>query len=505
MRVLVAFALFTLTSLPAAESPAIAVTTLTAPAHANTLGAGVTAGPDGTLWLTWLEREGDATALRSSTLAPNATAWSTPATIVRGSDLHPSDADFPALTAGAGSRATVVWSVRHPAPVAAGVAPTGLRGFGYDARFAQTGDGGRTWSPGRPLTRESDAVEFAALATLPDGRVLSTWIDGRGKKQGLAGPQLFARILGSDAPDTLVDPAVCECCHTGLTAFADGTALAVYRGRTEGDVRDIRAARFAGERWAATHPVFHDGWKIAGCPVNGPQVTADGGRALAAWFTAANDQPRVLATLSPEAGERFLAPLQIDAGRTAGRVSVALLHDGAMLVTSVDIDGALWLRRVTPDFTLGETVRLTAPEAGRIKGFPRVALRRDFRGGKTPAELIVALVRDTEPAVLQTLRVTVPEGELLEAERGCDCATAEDDLLGFSIRGRILAADPATQTVRVDHVALPGIFAAGERSFTVSERWPLRGDQVGQPFVGRIRREADGWQLFVLRVLPKAP
>lgn len=505
MRALALPALFATLALPASEPPAITATPIPAPVHANAIGAAVTAGPDGVVWLTWLERTGPATALRVATFDAAAQAWSVPGTIASGPDLFVSGSNFPALTVGANGRATALWSVSNPADPHAPAAAHSHHGAGYHARVAQTADGGRTWSAGAPLTRESDVVEFASLATLADGRVLAAWLDGREKKLGRKVQQLRARIVGSREPDTLVDPSVCDCCHTSLAAFPDGTALLVYRGRTDGDVRDIRAARHGPEGWAAPHPVFDDGWKIAGCPVNGPQVAADGGRVSVAWYTAANDQPRVLVSLSPDAGARFLSPLPLNAGKTAGRVATALLHDGAMLVTSVDADGGLWLRRVTPDFRVTPPVRLTDPAAGRIKGFPRMALQRDFDGGPAPAELIVALVRDTEAGGLQTLRVTVPEGGLLEAERDCDCTNPVDDLLGFSIRGVIVSVPPGGRTVRVSHAAVPGIFAAGEREIAVGPTLKLDAGAAGRPFVGRIRRHQDGWQFFNLRMLLRAP
>jgi len=492
-------------ALRAAEPPAITATPIPAPAHANALGASVTVDPEGTVWLTWLERTGPTTALRFATLAATAGAWSAAGTIASGANWFVDGPDFPALTAGANGRATALWQVRNPTDPHAAPAAPNPDGAGYRAWIAQTSDGGKTWSAGAPLTRESEIVEFASLTTLADGRVLAAWLDGREKKPGRQVRQLFARIIGTSEPDTAIDPSVCDCCHTSLTAFPDGSALLVYRGRTADDVRDIRAARFGGGRWAESHPVFHDGWKTASCPGNGPRIASDGGRVAAAWFTAADDQPRVVASLSPDAGERFLAPLRLSEGKTAGRVAAALLHDGAMIVTSVDADGALWLRRVTPDFVPTPAIRLTGAGPGRVQGFPRVALRRDFLGGTTPAQMVVAWVHGPEPSRLQTMLVTIPEGELVAEERNCDCATAQDELLGFSIRGMIVATRPAASTVRVNHVALPGIFAAGEREFAVNNTIPLSADAAGRPFVGRIRRQDGGWQLFSLRVLPKGP
>ena len=505
MRAVALLALFVMPFLRAAEPPAISATPIPAPVHANALGATVTMSLDGVAWLTWVEQTGTKSALRFATYDATANAWSSASTIASGDHWSVDGPDSPALTVGSAGRATALWSIRNPTePRAAPAAQTSLSD-GHHARVAQTADGGRTWSAGAPLTRESNRVAFASLATLADGRVLAAWLDGRDATPGRPVTQLFARVVGVSGPDTLIDPAVSEGCPTSLATFPDGSALLAYRGRTADEVRDIRAVRFAGGTWQPPHPVFHDGWKIAGDPDSGPQIAIDGGRVAAAWYTATHDAPRVLLSLSPDAGERFLSPLQLNAGPTMGRVAVSILHDGAMLVTSVDDRGELRLRRVSPDFVPAGEVRLTTNETGRIKGPPRAALLRDFLGGKTPAQLIVALVRDTQPTTLQTLLVSVPEGDLLEDERNCDCATAEEGLLGFSIRGVVLAVHPAASTVRVNHAALPGLFAAGEREFAVSKLIPLGADNAGRPFIGRIRRHDGGWQIFSLRVLPTVP
>jgi len=501
MRAVALFALFVMPFLRAAEPPAITATPIPAPVHANARGATVTTSPDGVVWLTWVEQTGTTSALRFATYDATAGAWSAAGTVASGENWSVDGPDSPVLTAGTHGRVTALWSVRNPTAIAA----QPILGPGHHAWVAQSTDGGRTWSAGAPLTRESSRVGFASLATLADGRVLAAWLDGRTSAAGRPATQLFARVVGVSGPDTLIDPVVSEGCPTSLAAFPDGSALLSYRGRTADEVRDVRAVRFAGGGWQPPHPVFHDGWKIAGNSANGPQIAVDGGRVAAAWYTATHDTPRVLLSLSPDAGERFLSPLQLNAGPTTGRVAVSLLHDGAMLVTSVDDRGELRLRRVTPDFTVAGEVRLTTSETGWIKGAPQVALLRDFPGGKTPAQLLVALVRDTQPAVLQTILVSIPEGDLLEDERNCDCAAAEEALLGFSIRGMIVAVQPAASTVRVNHAALPGLFAAGEREFAVSKLIPIGADNTGRPFIGRIRRHEGGWQLFSLRVLPTVP
>lgn len=490
----------------AADGPVISSAEIPPPSQvAGASGPSLAMSPEGVAWLTWLEKTGATTALRFSTFDSAASRWATARTIASGPDWFVNWADFPALTVGPNGHATAVWFVNNPAPAApAASAGHDHHGPGYRAFTSQTRDAGRTWSPPAPLTRESDSVEFVSLATLADGRVLAAWLDGRAKKTGGKEQQLFARIFGAKDPDTLVDASVCDCCQTSLTAFPDGSALLSYRARRAGELRDIHVTRFRGTAWDEPRSLNSDDWRIAGCPVNGPQLASDGGRVAVAWFTAADNDPRTLASFSSDAGGRFLMPLRLTEGKTLGRVATAILHDGAFLVTYVDAEGALWLRRVTPDFAATAPVRLASGEPGRIKGFPRLALLRDYAGGKEPAKLLATFVREGVPG-LTTLSITVPEGELLEAEKNCDCAPSADQLEGFPIRGTILSAEHDAGTLRVLHFEVPGILAEGIREFIVSAETLARSDHPGRQFLGRIEKRSGAWTLIDVRLIAAAP
>lgn len=484
----------------AAEKPAIRFNEIASPAAAKAASASVVAAPDRTIWLTWLEPGREEVALEFAVLDSFGKKWGPPGTIAAGAELYVGEADFPQLAVGPNGHATALWYVKNPpAPETA----HSHHGAGYHALTSSTTDGGRSWSAPTRLSRESDSNEFCAITILADGRVLAAWLDGRAKKDSPANQQLYARIVGAAGPDILIEKQVCDCCHTSLTAFPDGTALLAFRGRSDDEVRDIRVTRFRGAEWDEPRPLNSDDWRIKACPVNGPQLASDGGRVAAAWFTAADNDPRVLASYSPDAGGRFLLPLRLSDTKPLGRVATAVLHDGAMLVTFVDADGALWLRRVTPEFVAADAVRL-AGEKKRIKGFPRIALRRDYDGGKEPALLVAAFAQEDDGGV-RTVVVSVPEGDLLEAEKNCDCAPTADQLRGFPIRGSIVTAQPDAGVMRVKHFEVPGIFAEGTREFRVLPAALPPAAQPGRQFLGRIEQQDGAWWLFDLRLIASAP
>jgi hypothetical protein len=472
-------------------APAIQFEEIVSPAALGAIGASLATAPDGTLWLSWVEpvlpgptgpAAGGARALRFSTLDPVAHKWTAPRTVATGPSLTADPTDFPQLVVTARGEAIALWTDGHGG-----------------ALLSRSADGGARWRAPAAFTRESEEVEKFSLAVLADDRVLIAWLDGRGKKTGGKTQQLYARVLDSPGPDMLVDPSVCDCCPTTLTAFPDGGALLAYRGRTEDEVRDIRTARFRGRKWDEPRPLGADDWHINGCPVNGPQIASDGGRVAAAWFTAANNDPRVLASFSPDAGARFLQPLRIDHGKPTGQVDTLILHDGALLVTWLENDGSLWLRRITPDFTADAPIALAPAGPGRVSGFPRMALVRDYACGRTTAQFVTAFVRETSPATLHTLLVTVPEGQLIEAEKNCDCAPTPEQLLGFAMRGTIAAVASNQGTVRVRHDEVPGVLAAGLHEFSVSPD-VIAAVSTGRQFLGRIERRAGAWRLFDVRL-----
>ncbi|MDO8540145.1 MAG: sialidase family protein [Opitutaceae bacterium] len=487
-----------------APAPVVGIERILTPAGPGSSGASLATAPDGTVWLTWLEPVASptgATALRCSTFDAIAKKWRPATTIAQGANWFVNWADFPALTVGENGAAVAVWYANNPPPRsgAATADSHDHHGPGYRAFINHTSDGGRTWTTGVPLTRESESVEFVSLATLADGRVLATWLDGRSRRAGKP-QQLYARVIGASGADMLVDASVCDCCQTALTPFPDGTALLAYRGRGDQEVRDIRVTRFRGNRWDEPRPLNQDDWRINGCPVNGPQLASDGGRVAVAWFTAADNDPRVLASYSPDAGARFLMPLRLDHTKPSGRVDTLLLRDGAMLVTWLAADGEFWLGRVSPEFTTDDPVLLAKAAADRAGGFPRTALLQDYRGGRTAAQFIAAFTTGGKTTSVDTVLVTVPEGELLATGSNCDCAPTPEQLQGFSMRGTFIAANPPAGTVQVKHYELPGIFAAGTREFKVAPA-TLSTFAPDRQFFGRIEKREGAWWLYDLRFI----
>ena len=143
--------------------------------------------------------------------------------------------------------------------------------------------------------------------------------------------------------------------------------------------------RFEAGRWTKPYALSHDGWKIPGCPVNGPALAAAGLVVAAAWFSMLGEQPAVQVATSHDGGATFSNPVRIDQGDPLGRVDVVLLPRGEALVVWLETSSPsaqerrteIRARRAHPDGELDAPFTVAPSNAERSSGFPQVARRRD--------------------------------------------------------------------------------------------------------------------------------
>lgn len=308
--------------------------------------------------------------------------WSAARTVVERNDLFVNWADFPSIVEDANGVLFAHWLQKS----AGGT-------YTYDIRMATSKDGGAAWSEPFLLNRDGKPAEhgFVTLAALPDGGVAATWLDGRNRNMAIRYATVDAD--GTLAAETELDARTCECCTTGMAMTAGGPAI-VYRDLSPGGIRDISSTRLGPNGWTRPRPVRADGWKIDGCPVNGPQIDAIGTRAATAWFTAANGRPRVYAAFSDDGGETFGAAIPVDEGNPAGRVDVVLLDGSTALVTWLEQrpSGAeIRARKIRRDGKTQPAVKIADASTARAAGFTRIARRGNevwftwtAHDGKTP-------------------------------------------------------------------------------------------------------------------------
>jgi hypothetical protein len=430
-------------ALSQAPTPAIQPIPITSPAATESSEPWLAVAPDGTTWLSWVERVGSAEdVFRASRLQDS--VWSKPVTIAQGDSFFVNWADVPSVLPLGGGRLVAHWPWK-----------TGIPIYAYDVRVSQSADDGRTWGPWVVPHSDGTPTEhgFASMAPHPLG-TLVVWLDGRDfeYRKETAPPETTAsgeavnsaepigdvslrgavitregrvvrdkllpyeKTLAGDSSADLFDAKVCDCCPTALVTTRTGFLVA-YRDRAAGEVRDISLMRYDRDKvtrlanstevrgaWSKPYTVHPDRWRIEGCPVNGPAMDANGDRVAIAWYTEGSDTARVLLAFSKNGGVSFAKPVRVDDGRPHGRVDVVLLQDGSALVTWLE-DGPEKLayvraRHVAANGVAEESVTIAKTSSARASGFPRMV-----RSGK---RLVFAWTDITRPSRVRTAIADLP-------------------------------------------------------------------------------------------------
>lgn len=323
-------------------------------------------------------------------------AWGEPDTVAAGEDWFVNWADFAGVAPFGPGRLLAHW--REMA---------GEGTYAYHIRQRQ--HDGNAWRPAARLHEDGSATEhgFVATATADDGRLGVVWLDGRKFAEGHGGATgemtvRFAELspTGETGPEVELDGRACDCCQTALVPLPDGW-LALWRDRSPSEVRDIVASRYHEGEWSAPMRVRDDGWRIAGCPVNGPAADARGDRVVVAWYSEAHQEPRVRVAFSAERPELFGRSTVVDEGDPLGRVDVEWIDEHSAAVLWLEGDRLL-LRRVWDDGRRGPALALARSSRARSSGFPRLARLGD--------RLYVAWTRPGDGGGIGMVAVGLPGG-----------------------------------------------------------------------------------------------
>lgn len=383
---------------------------LVSPAGAGAGMPNLFATQDGGVLMSWLEpvdAVGEAAstrrgrfALRFATLRGE--TWSEARTIAEGDDFFVNWADFPVIIESGGTLAAH-WLQMN-----------GGRGTSYDIHITRSRDGGETWEESIVPHADGTPTEhgFVSMVSEADGGFSAIWLDGRnsperGAGQGGAMTLRATRFddAGNQGPEALLDPLICECCQTSA-AYVGDTLVAVYRNRSDEEIRDMWSVRRTADGWQRPVRVSHDDWMIPGCPVNGPSIAASDNVGAVAWFSLRGGDPEVKVTFTRDGGASFTeailldsgsaedidgaSPRQVaglaDAGNAAkpiplGRVDVAWV-DGTRAVVSWIVgrgsEADLVLQTVGIDGKLGARHVVATTASSRASGFPQI-VRQDDR------------------------------------------------------------------------------------------------------------------------------
>jgi hypothetical protein len=380
------------------EEKALSLQKINSPAAANSLTPGLFTSKKGEVYLSWLEKKDTVTTLGFSKLEGD--TWTEPKVIASGNNWFVNWADFPSMIVN-GNTFSAHWLQKR----AAGT-------YDYDVRIAQSTDGGKTW--GDSFIPHSDGIAaehgFVSMLALGNGQHFATWLDGRNTKAGEGAEHhghggamtLRAGVFddnGNMLTDLELDNRTCDCCQTTAAISSTGPLVA-YRDRSETEIRDIYITRQVNGKWTSPKAVFNDNWKIEGCPVNGPSLSALGDKVAIAWFTAAQGFGEVKVAFSNDAGEHFSIPVILAKGNTNGRVATTMLTNGNTAVswmeTGEDTADIMLALFGSNGQELART-QLAQTSAARASGFPVITA--------TGNDIIASWTETSESSQVHTIRV----------------------------------------------------------------------------------------------------
>lgn len=319
--------------------------------------------------MSWVATENDSLHILKYTQFTDE-VWQSSKEIIRGTDWFVNWADFPTLVENSGN----LWS--HV--LKKSTADT----YSYDVKMNLLPKGDSVWKTNIDLHTDGTPTEHGFVTALPyKQNFFVTWLDGRHTEENKIGERGAMTIRaaqvtsnGQVSDEHELDLRTCDCCQTTAAITQNGPVV-IYRDRSDEEVRDISIVRQVDGIWTTPKPVHEDHWNIKGCPVNGPKAAAIKNGVAVAWFTAAQDNPRVQVAFSKNGGAVFNTPIQIATGNVLGRVDLLLLDEQTAIVSwmqSKDKITSLQAVKVAIDGTLGKSITITPMNGSRKSGFPQM-------------------------------------------------------------------------------------------------------------------------------------
>jgi hypothetical protein len=326
---------------------------LALPSLSPATGPRITGTDETGLILSWMELGDASTSLRYSRFESG--AWRPAEEVVAIDGMFINWADLPSVVALGGGRLAAHW-----------LQSSGDSPYAYDVAARISTDNGGNWS--KIVTPHTDGTDtehgFVSMFAW-ESNLGMLWLDGRKSVNKVtddpvaSGMTLRATLVDPYLQlknEQLVDNLICDCCQTDVAISRRGP-IAVYRDRSIDEIRDIAVTRFLDGKWQKGQNIAADQWRISGCPVNGPAITAAEDDVAVAWFTGAGNKPAIKLAVSQDGGESFAAPITVIDGSVLGHVDIVPLDDGNFGVSWLQISdggiGEVVVRKVNANGELG--------------------------------------------------------------------------------------------------------------------------------------------------------
>ncbi len=302
--------------------------------------------------------------------------WSKTIEVVSGSDWFVNWADFPVI------------AVQNESILTTYLRKSDTATYAYDIRYNYFDKQNNDWKKGLLLHSDSTKTEHGFVSVAPSGEDMFdiAWLDGRftaGHAHGASSSMekgamtlRGATVLpdGTIINSTQLDSRVCDCCQTSMATTNNYTWVA-YRDRSEREIRDISIVRkHRHHGWSDPMPVSKDGWKIAGCPVNGPSIDSFQNTVALAWFTAPEGEGVVKVAFASEE-DGFGSAFRVDNGNATGRVNVVLEDPYNAWVLWMEPEGekeVIRLANITSEGEKRSEIKVAEISPERASGFPQL-------------------------------------------------------------------------------------------------------------------------------------
>jgi hypothetical protein len=350
------------------------ITHLESPAQAESGEPFLFTYQDSIVYFSWIEKKEQESAFKLASLVNG--KWTTPKTIASGNSWFVNWADYPMMA-------------RNQNGFIAHFLDRSADGkFTYDVKFTTATTTDTTWASPKILHDDGKMAEHGFVSLVPYGdKFFVAWLDGRNTvMEGMENMNhdhhgemsLRAGVLdskGNKINEWELDKRTCDCCQTSAAITASGPVV-VYRDRSDEEIRDMSIVRLVNGVWTAPQSINNDNWKIAGCPVNGPRVSAIVNTLAVAWFTIASDTARVNVIFSDDGGETFGKVIRVDEGSPIGRVDIVLLDEQSVMISWME-GTEIKVAKVRSDGTKEPSITVASSSESRSSGFPQMTKSGD--------------------------------------------------------------------------------------------------------------------------------
>jgi BNR repeat-like domain len=317
---------------------------------------------DGSVLFSWVEpSQGGVYTLRYA--VRRGAGWSEARTIATGRKLWRHPAEMPGMVSLSDGTLLAHWVEKGDSSDAENI-------------LVSSSHDGIKWTTPLMAHHDRSPVQHGLVSIAASGRQEASlfWLQAL---KGEDGPvSLMRTVVGADGKEIKeeqLDNDTCSCCPTSVVNTAKGLLVA-YRDHTPKDIRDVAVLRFESGKWSVSRILFPDKWEINACPVNAASAAAKDNRVAIAWYTEADDSPRVQLVFSSDAGTTFGKPIKVSTGDTLGYASTALNSDGGAFVSWIEegeSSASALVRLVSPTGVAGPVLKIAEGPRTSL-GYPKI-------------------------------------------------------------------------------------------------------------------------------------